>query len=87
MKGKMRKVGFLQGQLHDQRDAMNAYVVYKDDKVVAAALSLNGHEFQGKHLRVDAADKSKVSIDRTIARMHARTRERVEGLLGSHRYV
>lgn len=49
-----RKVAFLQGKFHPERDTFNAYVVFADALEARRALVLNGHHFLGKkHIRVD----------------------------------
>ncbi|TPX74835.1 hypothetical protein CcCBS67573_g03898 [Chytriomyces confervae] len=53
-----RKVSYLAKEFHPDRDSMNAYLVYKDEESVDKALGMNGHVFEGKHLRVDKAIKS-----------------------------
>ena len=50
-----RKVAFAQQKLHDSRDAVNAYVVYKSKDAVRPLLKkLNATVFGGRHLRVDS---------------------------------
>jgi nucleolar protein 12 len=64
---KTRKYAFNHGELHPERDSINAYAVYMDKSAVVKAISkLNGKEFEGHHLRVDsccaAANESKASV-------------------------
>ena len=51
-----RRVAFMQGKLHPERDTANAYVVYGDATSARAAITaLNGHFYKGeKHLRFDS---------------------------------
>lgn len=51
-----RRVAFVQGKFHAERDTANAYVVYADEKSARSCVSeLNGHFYNGeKHLRVDS---------------------------------
>ncbi len=50
-----RKVAFLQGKFHPERDTFNAYIVFDIEKEAREALSLNGQSFLGKkHMRVDS---------------------------------
>ncbi|KAI8612958.1 hypothetical protein BC830DRAFT_1134385 [Chytriomyces sp. MP71] len=53
-----RKASFLAKSFHPERDAMNAYLVFKNEESVEKALSVNGQVFDGKHIRVDKAIKS-----------------------------
>lgn len=51
-----RKVAYVQQKLHKSRASINAYVVYKEksaliNKVIS---TLNGHIFNGRHLRIDS---------------------------------
>eukprot|EP00727_Mastigamoeba_balamuthi_P012654 m51a1_g8010 hypothetical protein (349) ;mRNA; f:174249-175842 len=51
------KAALALGQLHEQRDTMNAYVVLASDPECAAAVAeLDGVAWRGKHLRVDRAE-------------------------------
>ncbi|KAG0241648.1 Nucleolar protein 12 [Actinomortierella wolfii] len=55
-----RKVAFITGKLHPERDVLNAYIVYKEKESVAKAVAaMNGQLFLNKHLRVDNADGEK----------------------------
>ncbi|KAG1176047.1 hypothetical protein G6F70_003680 [Rhizopus microsporus] len=54
-----RKAAFLARKLHSDRDVLNAYIVYEKKESVDKALELNGTIFMEKHLRVDAATKSR----------------------------
>jgi nucleolar protein 12 len=50
-----RKVAFITKKLHPERDTLNAYIVYQEtDSVNDAVNNLNGHKWEGKHLRVDS---------------------------------
>ncbi|BFZ53622.1 Nucleolar protein 12 [Savitreella phatthalungensis] len=51
-----RKVAFVQGKFHPERDTANAYVVYATPSEARSAVTtLDGHHFAGrKHLRVDS---------------------------------
>lgn len=50
---------FIKGDLHEARDSMNAYIVYKNMESAEKALTSNAVLFEGKHLRVDLANGSK----------------------------
>ncbi|KAI8985314.1 hypothetical protein BDB01DRAFT_787589 [Pilobolus umbonatus] len=54
-----RKAAFLSRKIHTDRDAVNAYIVFKDASSVEKASKCNGLVFMEKHLRVDAANNSK----------------------------
>lgn len=50
-----RKVAFAQQKLHDSREAVNAYIVYKEkDSVRPLLKKLNATVFENRHLRVDS---------------------------------
>ncbi|CAG8563979.1 1872_t:CDS:2 [Paraglomus occultum] len=49
-----RKVAFIRGKLHAERDILNAYIVYTCKEAVTKALSMNAQVFLGKHLCVDS---------------------------------
>lgn len=50
-----RKVAFVQGKFHPERDTLNAYLVFSRPEEARKALALNGHYFQEKkHIRVDS---------------------------------
>ena len=50
-----RKVAFLQGKFHPERDTVNAYIVFSDPDHAKRALAMNGHYFMQKnHIRVDS---------------------------------
>ncbi|ODQ52392.1 RNA-binding domain-containing protein [Saitoella complicata NRRL Y-17804] len=49
-----RKVAFVQGKLHPERDTVNAYIVFKEEKAVREALKLNGQVLLDHHIRVDS---------------------------------
>lgn len=50
-----RKVAFAQQKFHESREAVNAYIVYKNKKSVRPILKkLNGTIFEKRHLRVDS---------------------------------
>jgi nucleolar protein 12 len=55
-----RKVAIINHKLHEGRDSVNAYVVFKEKESVDKALEGNGAELLGKHIRIDRADKPKV---------------------------
>lgn len=58
-----RKIAFITGKLHPERDVVNAYIVYKSKGSVAKAVAaLNGQLFLNKHIRVDTVDGAKVYI-------------------------
>ncbi|KAI7902532.1 uncharacterized protein BX663DRAFT_511380 [Cokeromyces recurvatus] len=54
-----RKAAFLARKLHPDREALNAYIVFKTKESADEACKLNGIVFMDKHLRVDGASKSK----------------------------
>ncbi|KAF9911692.1 Nucleolar protein 12 [Lobosporangium transversale] len=55
-----RKVAFITGKLHPERDVVNAYIVFKNKESVAKAVAaLNGQLFLNKHIRVDTVDGAK----------------------------
>lgn len=49
-----RKAAYIQQKLHPSRDAVNAYIVYKEKDSVSKALGLNAEVVQDHHLRVDS---------------------------------
>lgn len=58
-----RKVAFITGKLHPERDVVNAYIVFKSKASVAKAVAaLNGQLFLNKHIRVDTVDGAKVRL-------------------------
>jgi len=55
----MIKAAVTQGAFNPKSASMNAYVVLKEPELVAiAGLRLNGVEFEGRHVRVDAAGEA-----------------------------
>ncbi|KAK3821937.1 MAG: hypothetical protein J3R72DRAFT_375150 [Linnemannia gamsii] len=55
-----RKVAFITGKLHPERDVVNAYIVFKSkDSVAKAVAAMNGQLFLNKHIRVDTVDGAK----------------------------
>ncbi|KAF9151192.1 Nucleolar protein 12 [Linnemannia schmuckeri] len=55
-----RKVAFITGKLHPERDVVNAYIVFKSKASVAKAVAaMNGQLFLNKHIRVDTVDGAK----------------------------
>ncbi|KAF8955591.1 Nucleolar protein 12, partial [Entomortierella lignicola] len=55
-----RKIAFITGKLHPERDVVNAYIVFKNKNSVAKAVAaLNGQLFLNKHIRVDTIDGAK----------------------------
>ena len=54
-----RRVAFLKGEFHPDRDSMNAYVVMGTDAEATAALAFNGQQIGGKTVRVDLAGAAK----------------------------
>ncbi|KAF9417358.1 Nucleolar protein 12 [Podila epigama] len=55
-----RKIAFITGKLHPDRDVLNAYIVYKNkDSVAKAVAALNGQLFLNKHIRVDTVEGAK----------------------------
>ena len=59
-----RKAAFVTNTYHEERDTCTAYVRMGSAEGATAALSLNGHVLDGKHLRVDRADRSSHSDTR-----------------------
>ncbi|RKP12533.1 hypothetical protein BJ684DRAFT_16986 [Piptocephalis cylindrospora] len=56
-----RKVAYTQKRIHNERDVLNVYIVYKEKAAVKAAVKAkNGTLFLEKHLRVDRAEKKSV---------------------------
>ena len=55
-----RKVAFIRGKLHAERDILNAYIVYTCKEAVTKALSMNAQVFLGKHLCVDSVANPRV---------------------------
>ncbi|GET01280.1 RNA-binding protein Nop12 [Rhizophagus clarus] len=49
-----RKLAFIKGKFHPERDVLNAYIVYKESSSVQQAIAMNAQVFLGKHLRVDS---------------------------------
>ncbi|CAB4412765.1 unnamed protein product [Rhizophagus irregularis] len=49
-----RKLAFIKGKFHPERDVLNAYIVYKEKSSVQQAIAMNSQVFFGKHLRVDS---------------------------------
>ncbi|KAF9091796.1 Nucleolar protein 12 [Mortierella sp. GBA35] len=55
-----RKIAFITGKLHPERDVVNAYIVFKNkDSVAKAVAAMNGQLFLNKHIRVDTVDGAK----------------------------
>lgn len=55
-----RKSQILSKKLHPNRASLNAYVVFGEVSSAESAVSLNGHLFEGFHLRVDLVSGPKV---------------------------
>lgn len=43
--------------LHEKRDSLNAYIVFKNEEDAKKSLSLNGSLFLERHIRVDHSEK------------------------------
>ena len=56
-----RKLAFITGKFHPERDVLNAYIVYKGQSSVQQAITVNAQVFLGKHLRVDSVANPQVS--------------------------
>ena len=58
-----KKAAFINGAFHEQRDACNAYVVFRsdDDAVIEAALAKNNQKVEDHHIRVDRAARTSES--------------------------
>ncbi|KAJ2285211.1 Nucleolar protein 12, partial [Coemansia sp. RSA 2706] len=54
-----RKIAFIRGKFHSERQVCNAYVEYADEDSAKKALVLNGTQFQEKHIRADLANNDK----------------------------
>lgn len=55
-----RRAAFITKKVHEERNSINAYIVYKDkDQYFAKLNSMNVHEFRGHHLFVSSASKPK----------------------------
>lgn len=62
-----RKAAFIQQKLHPSRDAVNAYIVYKEKGAVTNALKLNAMVIQDHHLRVDSvSDPAEQDTKRSV---------------------
>lgn len=63
-----RKVSFITKKFHEGRDSLNAYIVYEESSSADASLTLNGSVFQGKHIRVDKAEKNEMQVKQDAKR-------------------
>ncbi|KAI0229200.1 hypothetical protein LSAT2_020397 [Lamellibrachia satsuma] len=54
-----KKAVVIKKEFHADRHNINAYIVFKEKSSAEAAISLNGHEIEGLHIRVDLAQKNK----------------------------
>ncbi|KAJ1956182.1 Nucleolar protein 12 [Dipsacomyces acuminosporus] len=54
-----RKVAFIQGDFHSDRQTCNAYVEFAEEESAKKCVELNGTVFQDKHIRVDLAGNEK----------------------------
>ncbi|KAJ2889750.1 Nucleolar protein 12, partial [Coemansia aciculifera] len=54
-----RKVAFIQGKFHSDRQSCNAYVEFIEEDAAKKAIELNGTEFRDRHIRVDMASNDK----------------------------
>jgi len=62
-----RQVSFGQKDFRGERDTMNAYIVFKEQKSANKALVLNGTELKGKIIRVDLeGNRDKHNIRRSV---------------------
>jgi nucleolar protein 12 len=52
-----RKQAFIAKKLHEGRDSLNAYIVFKDKESAANSIALNGTVFENRHIRVDHSEK------------------------------
>jgi nucleolar protein 12 len=48
-----RKQAFIQKKFHENRDSVNAYLVYSSAEEAKSALEMNGKLFMSRHIRVD----------------------------------
>jgi hypothetical protein len=78
----MRAIAFRRKELHEERDTLNAYAVYKTrDDAIDAGKRVSGVVFEEKHLRADLADGSvrvREAKKLTIIRNHQRKRSLLE---------
>ncbi|CCH40528.1 Nucleolar protein 12 [Wickerhamomyces ciferrii] len=62
-----RKAAFVQQKLHESRDSINAYIVFKEKDAARKSLEANGKVLFDLHLRVDSVSHpSKIDNKRTI---------------------
>ncbi|KAJ2343261.1 Nucleolar protein 12, partial [Coemansia sp. RSA 2671] len=54
-----RKIAFIQGKFHSERQSCNAYVEFVEEESAKKAVELNGSEFCDRHIRVDMANNDK----------------------------
>ncbi|KAJ2804209.1 Nucleolar protein 12 [Coemansia guatemalensis] len=54
-----RKIAFIRGKFHSERESCNAYVEFVEEESAKGALALNGTEFHERHIRVDTAANDK----------------------------
>ncbi|KAJ2728297.1 Nucleolar protein 12 [Coemansia sp. BCRC 34962] len=54
-----RKIAFIQGKFHSERQSCNAYVEFVEEEAAKKAVELNGSEFCDRHIRVDMASNDK----------------------------
>lgn len=52
-----RKQAFIAKKLHEGRDSLNAYIVFKDAESAKNSIALNGTVFENRHIRVDFSEK------------------------------
>lgn len=50
-----RKAALIKKSFHEDRDSMNAYVVFEEEAGAKAALEFDGQEINGKKVHVDLA--------------------------------
>ncbi|KAJ1944891.1 Nucleolar protein 12, partial [Linderina macrospora] len=54
-----RKIAFIQGKFHSDRQVCNAYVEFAEKEAVEKCVTMNGNIFHDHHLRVDMASNEK----------------------------
>lgn len=61
-----KKVAFIKKEFHDERDNMNAYVVFKNKEDAVKSLKSNGIIVEEKHIRVDLSENKKHNTSASI---------------------
>ncbi|CCG83297.1 Nucleolar protein [Taphrina deformans PYCC 5710] len=80
-----RKVAFVQGKFHPERDTLNAYVVFADATHARSSIALNGHLFLNrKHIRVDSVAHPAVHVNKRCVFVGSLPFDAEEELLWTH---